>query len=95
MSDEALFNEYFEALRLIQPKLNRAQVVQWRVHRDIYAQPVCTRGFSKLVPAFAGPLPNLFILESSQLYPADRNLSGALAQANKVKQLVLSGLEKG
>lgn len=87
MADEALFDEYLAALQLISPKLGRKNVLHWRVYRDQYAQPICTRGFADKVPPFHGPGQGLFVMESSQLYPADRNLSGAVALANQVAQM--------
>jgi len=91
-SDEALLEEYTEALRLIRPGLSGANVIQGRVHRDLHAQPVCPCGFSKVIPPFQGPLPGIFVLESSQLYPADRNLSGAIGLAKQVAELAAASL---
>jgi len=95
MPDEAVLNEYLEALRLIEPKLSMADVIQWRVFRDTYAQPVTPVRFGERVPSFTGPWPNLFVLESSQLYPADRNLSGMIELADRVSDLVLASVGGG
>jgi protoporphyrinogen oxidase len=88
LSDEALLDEYVASLRLIAPSLRREEIVAWRVFRDLYAQPICTNGFAERAPPFRGEWPNLFFLESSQLYPADRNLSGMLELAGRVVKLV-------
>jgi len=87
-SDASVCEEYFAALQLIAPSLRAEQVVEWRVFRDPYAQPICTRNFADRVAPFTGAWPNLFITESTQLYPADRNLSGMIELADRVTKLI-------
>jgi protoporphyrinogen oxidase len=48
------------------------------ITRDAWAQAVCPPNFSRQVPGFAAPLPGLYLTDSTQLYPADRNISGML-----------------
>jgi protoporphyrinogen oxidase len=94
LPDEALLEEYLRALGLIQPALDRASVLHWRVSRDPYAQPICPCGFGARVPPRRGPRPGVFVLDSSQLYPADRNLSGTIGMARQMAQLVLAEIGK-
>ncbi|MCE1255395.1 MAG: hypothetical protein LWX83_17840, partial [Anaerolineae bacterium] len=48
------------------------------VFRAPYAQAICTRGFSKLIPSTRSPLAGLYISDSTQFYPEDRTLSAAI-----------------
>jgi protoporphyrinogen oxidase len=92
MPDKSLFAEYIVSLRHIQPALNLSNVRQWCVYRSPYAQPICACGFSQRLPPLRGPWPNLYIVESSQLYPGDRNLSSAIALSNQVAASITTDL---
>ncbi|MFQ6098734.1 MAG: NAD(P)/FAD-dependent oxidoreductase [Armatimonadota bacterium] len=86
--DERLFQEYAEALALIQPRFSADDVEAWRIFRDPYAQPICPVGFSGRIPPIESSLPGLYVLDSAQLYPADRNLSGMIALARRAVELI-------
>lgn len=88
-ADDELFDEYLEALRLIQPRFSRSWVESWRVFRAPYAQPICHTGFSAVVPPFETPWEGCYLVESTQLYPADRVISGTLRLAQDVVLRIL------
>lgn len=59
-----------------------------RVFRDRYAQAVCRPYFSRLVPPLRGPLAGLYLTDSTQLYPADRTISGMFELAERLADTV-------
>jgi len=59
-----------------------ANITAELVTRDVYAQPVCTRGFAARRPPIKAPTEGLFLVEASQLYPSDRCLSGMIGLAS-------------
>lgn len=59
-----------------------------RVFRDRYAQAVCRPHFSRLVPPLRGPVTGLYLTDSTQLYPADRTISGMFDLAEKLAAAV-------
>jgi len=52
---------------------------------------VCTVGFRGQVPAHETPLAGLFITDSTQNYPEDRTLSGAVRLGRRVAALIAAG----
>ncbi len=93
--DEQLLDEYTEALRLINPRFSRSWIESWRVFRAPHAQPICSTGFSSLVPPFETPWDGCYLIESTQLYPADRVISGTLRLAQDVVLRVLDREGRG
>jgi hypothetical protein len=52
---------------------------------------VCPTSFADQVPAHTTPVAGLYLIESSQLYPSDRTISGTLDLAAKVADLIGPG----
>lgn len=86
--DRRLFEECLEALALVNPALDRDDVVDYVVSRDRYAQVICPAGFAGQVPGHETPIERLYLIESSQLYPSDRTISGTLDLALEVAELI-------
>jgi protoporphyrinogen oxidase len=86
--DEELCRECLAALALIRPGLDERGVLAWAVSRDPYAQVVCTTGFAGRVPGHETPVEGLYLVESSQLYPSDRTISGTIDLAGNVARRI-------
>lgn len=88
-SDRRLFDEYCQALAVLRPDFDPGWVEGYRVFRAPHAQPICGLDFSQRVPEIRTPWDGLYLIESTQLYPADRIISGNLRIAqNAVAQVV-------
>jgi protoporphyrinogen oxidase len=88
-TDDELLAEAISSLQLITPDLTMSDVMDFAVSRDPYAQVICPVGFADLVPGHRTPVARLYLIESSQLYPSDRTISGTLDLARSVAELVL------
>lgn len=66
---------------------DRSSVREVTITRDSYAQAFCPPGFADRIPHHAAPIPGLFVTDSTQLYPADRNLSGLIGLAQRASAL--------
>lgn len=88
ISEEKLKLDYLKCLQKINPTFRDEDIENFSVFRDAYAQPVCTVGFSKLVPPFQSPIKNLYLLEQSQLYPSDRTVSGSIDIAQELTKQI-------
>lgn len=75
MTDADVLKECMAALRIVNPDFREDWVLESAVSRDARAQIVCSTGFLNVVPPLETPMRNLFLIESAQLYPADRNIS--------------------
>ncbi len=87
-SDRFFYEEYVQALKILNPLFDQTSIKEWRVFRDPYAQAICTAGFSQLVPAIRSPIRGLYVTDSSQFYPEDRTLSAAIRQGRKAAGLL-------
>ena len=85
--DSRFIESAIQGLRLIQPEFAQGWVEEAMLSRDRYGQAICPPGFGERVPALRAPIEGLYVLDSTQLYPADRNLSGMIRLARSVGQL--------
>ena len=82
--DEEVFEETLEAISVILPAFDRATVVDYRVFREPFAQPVCPVGFQKKLAPLRTPVPNLVAADTIHLLPHDRSISDSLDLAGKL-----------
>lgn len=74
-SDDQLLGEAFGYLKLINPKLSDADLVDARAGRLRHAQPVCPPGFGARIPPVQTPVAGLQIADTCFYYPEDRGIS--------------------
>ncbi len=87
-TNEQLFEEYCQAIKVINPQFSSNWVIDYRVFRHKYAQAVCTTGFLKLMEGPRTEFSNLYFTDSTQIYPQDRCLSGMVEKANEVVEMI-------
>ncbi|HRC84462.1 MAG TPA: NAD(P)/FAD-dependent oxidoreductase [Thermoanaerobaculia bacterium] len=96
---DELIEECLADLGRIRPGLDRSALIDAAVSRDPYAQVVCPAGFADQVPHHRTPVAGLYLVESSQLYPSDRTISGTLdlaaATARVIAEDEASALRQG
>jgi protoporphyrinogen oxidase len=86
--DEDLLKEYSKALTLVRQDFNPAWIQDWRVFRDPYAQAVCSTNFSQKMPEQKSPIDGFYLIDSTQLYPSDRTISGMIGLARKLSETI-------
>jgi protoporphyrinogen oxidase len=91
-TDESFFNEYIDALKIINPQFSEDWIVRRYVFRDANAQAVCRVGFSEIMPAMRTSVHGLYITDSSQYYPEDRTLSASVKLGSSVAKLLTMDL---
>lgn len=84
MNTESLRDNFFEMLKIIKPDLTERAIVDFRVSKSPHAQAICTTGFKERVPSITTPIKNVFLLDSTQVYPSDRALSALIGLAEKM-----------
>ena len=73
--DEEFVSEAFSYLKLINPKLTEGDLIDSKVGRLRYAQPVCHPGFGATIPPVQTPIAGLQIADTCFYYPEDRGVS--------------------
>jgi len=83
MPDEAVVEQSWAALKLMNPALVDEDLVGSHVARTPFAQAVCPTNFLSLLPDHIAPLQGLRLLDSTFLYPEDRTQAGHIRLANE------------
>ncbi|ARP92905.1 NAD(P)/FAD-dependent oxidoreductase [Bordetella genomosp. 13] len=83
-SDEEYARFAMEHLKRMFPKLDESWVIEYKIWRSEYAQPVTERNYSSYVPDGTTPFGNAFISTMAQIYPEDRGTNYAIREGRKV-----------
>ncbi len=83
-SRQKTLEDTVHALSSIRGDFSENWVLQAEVSSDPHAQVICSTGFRLLLPTHETPIRGLLLLESSQLYPADRSISATLELVSRV-----------
>jgi protoporphyrinogen oxidase len=75
LSDAALIKEAYGCLKLVNPLLTDADLLDARVGRLKHAQPVCPPDFAKMIPPIQTPITGLQVADTCFYYPEDRGIS--------------------
>lgn len=75
-------------LKRMFPDFDRSWVIEYKMWRSEYAQPVTERGYSTYVPDRTTPFENAFISTMAQVYPEDRGTNYAIREANEIADVL-------
>lgn len=87
-SDEEYVDFALEHLRRMFPEMERSWVIEHRVWRSEYAQPVTERNYSSYVPSRETPFENAYVSTMAQIYPEDRGTNYAIREAIEVAKVI-------
>jgi protoporphyrinogen oxidase len=76
--DGEIFRQFTQGLIHMYPAFNPADIIDWRLRRTRYAQPVISCGYSTRLPAMKTPQPGVFLAGMAQIYPEDRGMNYAI-----------------
>jgi protoporphyrinogen oxidase len=95
MEQDALFAHYLPALKRINPAFDPSWVREIRVFRERAAQPIVPLHYSSLIPEMRTPLPNIYLANTTQIYPEDRGTNYSIALGNDIAKLIGDDLAAG
>ena len=78
----------FDHLKRMFPDLQRSDILEYRMWRSAYAQPVTERGYSTFVPGRETPFENAFISTMAQVYPEDRGTNYAIREGQQAADTI-------
>lgn len=87
-SDGEIFQLFRTSLEQIYPQFSPADVIDWRLRRTRYAQPVIQRLYSQLMPKLDTPDPGIKLAGMGQIYPEDRGMNYALRLGRQAAEAV-------
>ncbi len=89
MRDEEVKNLFLNYLKRIFPFLNEKDVLDYKVVREPYAQPVVKKNYSEILLDYKTPVQGIYIANMSQIYPEDRGMSYSVKIGNAVSNLII------
>ena len=92
MTDDELIETYIPFLRRINPRFERSWIEERWVFRERSAQPIIPLNYSDLIPDHRTGLPNLYLANTTQIYPEDRGTNYSVRLGNEIAALVASEL---
>jgi len=95
MEQDALFQHYLPALKRINPAFDPSWVRAIRVFRERAAQPIVPLQYSSLIPEMRTPLRNIYLANTTQIYPEDRGTNYSIKLGGDVANLIGDDLKEG
>lgn len=92
-SDGAIFQHFIHGLEKIYPHFSLHDVIDWRLKRTRYAQPVINRHYSANMPSMHTPAPGIKLAGMAQIYPEDRGMNYAVRLGVQAAQAIIGDLE--
>ncbi len=93
-NDDEVFRLFCGELGRLGPGFSADSVIEWRVKRTRYAQPVIPRGYSRHLAGIDTPEPGVKLAGLAQIYPEDRGVNYAIRLAGQAADAVEAYFEK-
>jgi protoporphyrinogen oxidase len=90
LGDDAYLDFALGHLQRMFPKLERNWIVEFKIWRAEFAQPITERGYSGYVPGRDTPFANALISTMAQIYPEDRGTNYAIREGRAVAKQLLA-----
>jgi protoporphyrinogen oxidase len=95
MTQDQILEEWLPYLSRINPDFNPSWVRESWVFRERAAQPIIPLRYSERIPEFRTPLPNLYLANTTQIYPEDRGTNYSVRLGNDIARLIHDDLKSG
>ena len=89
MEPEQLLELFVPHLQRINPQFDRSWVLEYHHHRVDGAQPVIGVNYGQRIPAHRTPVPNLYLANTTQIFPEDRGTNYSIRMGRQVARMVL------
>jgi protoporphyrinogen oxidase len=83
MADEEYCHYAMSHLQKMFPEFDKSWIIDYRVWRDAFAQPVTEPNYSKYLPTRDTPFENVIISTMAHIYPEDRGTNYAIRDARE------------
>jgi protoporphyrinogen oxidase len=95
MESDQVIEEYIPHLNKVNPNFDRSWIKNTWVFRERAAQPIIPMRYSERVPEHRTPLKNLYLANTTQIYPEDRGTNYSVRLGIDIAKLVDIDLRKG
>ena len=91
---EELLDIYIENLKKINHEFNKNWILDYKYNSVSAAQPVIPKNYSSRMPEIESPIENLFIGNTTQIYPEDRGTNYSVKIAGEIVSLLKEKVRK-
>jgi protoporphyrinogen oxidase len=88
LNDDELAAHWWNYLRQIYPQFEPGRVQERHVFRFRHAQHIVDTDYESKLPAYATPLPGVWLANFSQIFPEDRGTNYAVREGNKLAAMI-------
>ncbi|MCH7713947.1 MAG: NAD(P)/FAD-dependent oxidoreductase [Chloroflexi bacterium] len=88
-SGDELLEEFIPHLKRINPDFDRSWILGYHHHKVDGAQPIIGVNYSQKMPDHRTPIKNLYLANTTQIYPEDRGTNYSVRMGRRVAQMVL------
>ena len=88
-SGAELLEDFIPHLRKINPEFDRSWILDYHHHRVDAAQPIIGANYSRRIPDHRTPIANLYLANTTQIYPEDRGTNYSVRMGRQVARMVL------
>ena len=89
MGHQELLEAYLPHLRALNPDFDISWIVESHYHREEAAQPVIGVGYADRIPGHQTPITDLYLANTTQIYPEDRGTNYSVRIGRKVVHRML------
>ena len=87
MTKEEMLEKFDPYLKKINPEYYK-NIIGFEFFKAPFAQPIIPINYSKILPPFETPIPNVYLANIEQVYPWDRGTNYAVELGQKVARLI-------
>ena len=95
MSAEELLAAYLPHLQKINPQFDPSWVKEYFHHKIDGAQPIIGVNYGQRIPDHRTPFRNLYLVNTTQIYPEDRGTNYSVRMGRQVARMVLEDTQTG
>ncbi len=88
-SGEELLEEFVPHLRKINPEFDHTWILEYHHHKVDGAQPIIGVNYSQRIPDHRTPIKNLYLANTTQIYPEDRGTNYSVRMGRQVARMVM------
>lgn len=92
LSDDEIMSRYIPHLKKLNPAFSPDWIKQRWIFRERAAQPITPLHYSSKIPDLKTPLPNLWLANTTQIYPEDRGTNYAVRLGEDVSSRIIADI---
>ena len=93
MTQEELLAAYVPHLKKINPDFDKSWIIEDHYHKVDGAQPIIGLNYSQQIPDHRTPIKNLYLANTTQIYPEDRGTNYSVRMGRQVARMVMEDLK--